>query len=75
MILHITGYFIILIPLIYIAPQGKASDVFTIFLNGGGWPTTGLSFLIGLLGPVFTFGGANGAVHVSYFKLIKVVLD
>ena len=65
MILHIIGFFAILIPLVYMAPQGKASDAFTIFLNGGGWPTTGLSFFIGLLGPGFAFGGADGAVHVS----------
>lgn len=68
MILHIVGFFAILIPLVYMAPQGKASDVFTVFMNGGGWPTTGLSFFIGLLGPVFAFGGADGAVHVSPIK-------
>lgn len=65
MILHVIGYFAVLIPLVYLAPQGKASDIFTIFLNDGGWPTQGLSFLVGLLGPVFAFGGADGAVHVS----------
>ena len=68
MVLHIVGYFAVLIPLVYMAPQGKASDVFMVFLNNGEWPTTGLSFFIGLLGPVFAFGGADGAVHVSYTK-------
>ena len=36
-----------------------------MFLNSGEWPSQGLSFLVGLLGPVFAFGGADGAVHVS----------
>ncbi len=75
MILHIIGYFAVLIPLVYMAPQGKASDIFTIFLNEGDWPTTGLSFLIGLLGPVFAFGGADGAVYVSYMKVVIEELD
>lgn len=70
MILHIVGYFAVLIPLVYLAPQGKASDVFTVFLNEGGWPTKGLSSLVGLLGPVFAFGGADGAVHVNNAKPI-----
>ena len=65
MILHVVGYFAVLIPLVYLAPQGNASEIFTVFLNEGGWPARGLSFLVGLVGPVFAFGGADGAVHVS----------
>ena len=65
MIFHVLGLFAILIPLIYMAPHGKASDVFTSFLNEGGWQSNGLSFLVGLIGPAFAFVGADGAVHVS----------
>ena len=68
MILHVVGFFAVVIPLLYMAPRGSASQVFTLFLNEGGWPTTGLSFLIGMLGPVFAFGGADGAVHVSEMR-------
>lgn len=40
------------------APQKvSAHDVFTIFENGGGWPSTTMSVFVGLLGSVFaTYG-------------------
>ena len=50
MILHGIGFFAVLIPLVCMAPYGKASEIFTVFLNDGEWPTQGLSFLVGLLG-------------------------
>ena len=57
LILHIIGFFAILIPLVYLGPHGSADEVFTTFLNGGGWPTQGLSFFVGLIGNVFAFVG------------------
>lgn len=64
--LHILGFFGILIPLVYLAPHGSAKDVFETFLNGGGgWPTNGLSFFVGLITSVFSFLGADAACHMS----------
>ena len=57
LILHIAGFFVILIPLVYLAPHGSASDVFATFLNTGGWQTNGLSFFVGLITSVFSFLG------------------
>lgn len=57
LILHVVGFFAILIPLVYLAPHTDANTVFTTFLNEGGWKTQGLSFMIGLIGPVFNFLG------------------
>ena len=35
----------------------SSKDVFTVFENGGGWPTTTVSVFVGLLGSVFaTYG-------------------
>lgn len=34
-----------------------AHDVFTVFSNGGNWPTQGLSFFIGLIGSVYSMFG------------------
>ena len=65
LILHILGFFAIMIPLVVLGQHGDASDVFTLFLNGGGWPTQGISFFVGILGNVFAFVGADGAYHVS----------
>ena len=59
LIIHVLGFFGVLIPLVYMAPHGTASEVFTMFLNEGGWQTTGLSFFIGLTGNVFAFLGMS----------------
>lgn len=65
LILHLLGFFVVMIPLVVLGPHGDAKDVFTVFLNGGGWPTQGVSFFVGLLGNVFAFVGADGAFHMS----------
>lgn len=58
LIFHVLGFFGILIPLVYLSPHGDSTTVFTTFLNGGMWQTQGLSFMIGLIGPVFNFLGS-----------------
>ncbi|PVH99940.1 choline transport protein [Periconia macrospinosa] len=65
LVLHTFGFFAILIPMIYFGPRGSAKEVFTSFTNGGEWPTDGISFLIGALGPCFSLLGADSAVHMS----------
>lgn len=64
LILHVLGFFAILVPMVALAPQTSASDVFTVFLNEGGWSSQGLSFFVGLTGTVFSFLGADGVIHV-----------
>jgi choline transport protein len=57
LILHVLGFFAILIPLVYLAPHGSTHDVFATFINGGGWNTNGLSCFVGLITSVFSFLG------------------
>ena len=57
LILHIIGFFAILIPLVYLAPHSDAQSVFIVFSNGGGWSTQALSFFIGLNGNAAAFLG------------------
>jgi amino acid transporter len=57
LILHVFGFFAILIPLWVLAPRNPASKVFTEFTDGGEWGNMGLSCLIGMLSPVFAFIG------------------
>ncbi|KAF2794551.1 putative GABA permease [Melanomma pulvis-pyrius CBS 109.77] len=64
LVFHVLGFFAILIPLVYLAPHGDAS-LFTTFVNAGGWPTQGLSFMIGLPASVFSLIGADSAVHMA----------
>jgi choline transport protein len=65
LVVHVVGFFAILIPLLYLGPRANTREIFTTFLNLGEWPTPGLSFFIGLAGNCVGFVGADGAVHVS----------
>ena len=65
LIIHIFGFVAILLPLVILGPHVPASEVFQKFINGGSWPTDGLSFFVGLLGNVFAFFGADGAIHMA----------
>lgn len=57
LILHLFGFFAILIPLWVLAPRNSASMVFTQFSDNGGWGNVGLACLIGLLSPTYTLLG------------------
>lgn len=57
MVLHIAGFFGILITLAVMGKHGDAASVFASFENGGGWPTQGLSVLVGMIGNAFAFIG------------------
>lgn len=57
LILHIVGFFSVLIPLVKLGPHADAHAVFTSFNNGGNWSSTGLSLLVGLTGNAFAFLG------------------
>lgn len=65
LILHVLGFFAILVPLVYLSPHGSAKDVFTVFMNEGGWQTQGLSFMLGMIAAVFNFLG------MSLFPLLR----
>ena len=65
LILHILGFFAVLITLWVLSPRAPASEVFGTLTNLGGWSTNGLSFMVGLLTPVYTLLGADSAVHMS----------
>lgn len=65
LVLHILGFFAILIPLIVLGPEGDAKAIFTTFVNMGGWQSQGLSFCIGIMGSVFAFVGGDGPIHLS----------
>ena len=64
-LIHIAGFFGVLIPLVYFAPHGSASDVFATFVNGGAWNSNGVSFLVGIITSVYAFLGADAACHMG----------
>ena len=58
LVIHVLGFFAILIPLVHLSPvKTSAKDVFTVFLNDGNFGTKGLAFMVGLVGPVYSFLG------------------
>jgi len=72
LILHIVGFFAILLPLLVLGEHQDPHDVFGLWLNEGDLPTQGVSFMVGLLGPVFMFLGADGAMHVRDNSVIPM---
>lgn len=69
LVVHILGFFGILIPLTYMADHNSKEDVFLQFENSGGFPTQGLSWFVGMTNCAFAFGGGDAAVHVSSLHL------
>ena len=50
LVLYIMAFFAIMIPLVYLTPSHRtAYQVFTEFQNVGGWSSTGLVVLVGLI--------------------------
>ncbi|KAH6611948.1 amino acid/polyamine transporter I [Boeremia exigua] len=66
LIVHVLGFFGILVPLVYLTPaHNSAKDVFTTFHNKGQWPTQALAFFVGLQGNALAFVGTDSVVHMS----------
>lgn len=64
-VIHVIGFFAIVIPLVYFAPHRSAAEVFTVFENGGGWSTMTLSWFVGLSPTMPVFGGLDAASHIG----------
>ena len=66
--IHIAGLFVMVIPLWALNRRWKPAEAaFTEFANGGGWPSIGVSFLVGLLPISASLGGIDCVVHMGEF--------
>jgi choline transport protein len=65
LLLHILGFVATLVPLVVLGPHTSSERVFSNWNNNGGWPSQGLSFMVGLMGNVFAFVGSDAAFHDS----------
>lgn len=63
MTLHVVGFFAFVVVLWVMGPRGGSSVVTTFTDNG--WGSTGLSSLVGILGPISSLLGADSAAHLS----------
>ena len=64
LVIHMLGLFAVIVPLWILSPRATAAEALLTFTNGGGWPTTGLSAMIGLLTPMGSLCGFDCAVHM-----------
>jgi choline transport protein len=72
LILHILGFFAILIPLVVLAPRSPAKKVFFSFNSGEydtsgkrPWASTGVACLVGIITPTVSLLGSDAATHMS----------
>jgi choline transport protein len=65
LIVHIFGFFCIIIPLWVLAPKAPASEVFGTFENFGGWSSIGAACFVGSITATGSFAGSDAAVHMS----------
>ncbi|PWY63121.1 amino acid permease [Aspergillus eucalypticola CBS 122712] len=65
LMIHILGYFGVLIPMTYMSDHKSTEAVFKDFTNGGNLYTDGISFFVGMTGCVFAFAGGDAAVHMA----------
>lgn len=71
LILHVFGFFGVLIPLWIFAPKAPSSEVWTGLQNNAGWTSNGLAFLVGLTTSVNSLIGPDSAVHMG--RIISAV--
>ena len=74
LVLHILGFFAIIIPLWVMAPRADAHVVLLEFTNYGGWSSTGLSSMIGLLAPTAVLIGYDCSVHMCKSSLLRLAM-
>lgn len=65
LVLHVVGFFLIMIPIVSLAPISSNSFVWTEFTNYSGYPSSGLSWLIGQSATAILFIGYDGACHMA----------
>jgi choline transport protein len=69
LILHILGFFAIVITLWVMAPRADGHTALLDFTNYGGWSSDGLSAMIGLLAPMAVLVGYDCSVHMCTSQL------
>ncbi|KAF2204121.1 amino acid transporter [Delitschia confertaspora ATCC 74209] len=65
LILHVLGFLAVIICLWVLAPHQSAKSVFTEFTNAGGWPTMGLSLMVGQITAIYSLLGSDATAHMA----------
>lgn len=64
-VFHVIGFIITISVLWTYSPYHSAAFVFTTSINNGGWSSQGISYLVGYLGNLSIFVGADASVHMA----------
>lgn len=64
-VLHIFGFFTVIIVLWVLGPRSDPTSVLTQFEDNAGWGNLGLACLVGILGPIVTLIGSDSSCHLS----------
>lgn len=70
LIVHILGFFGIMIPLAYMSDHRSKEEVFLQLSNNGGFKTQGLAWFVGMTSCAFSLAGGDAAVHVCFSLLL-----
>lgn len=62
---HLLGFLAIIIPVWVMCPKNSASEVFTTFVDNGGWGNTGVACLISQVAVLYCNLGSDSIVHIS----------
>jgi len=65
LVIHIFGFFCIVIILWVLAPKASPADVFGSFQNSGGWPNIGTACFVGTITATGSFAGSDAAAHLA----------
>lgn len=55
LIVHVFGFFTVIIVLWIMSPRNTAEKVFTEFTDGGGWSSMGVSVMVGQISAIYGF--------------------
>ncbi|KAK5203633.1 hypothetical protein LTR41_010660 [Exophiala xenobiotica] len=65
LVVHIIGFFAILVPQWVLGPRTPSSDVWTSFVDGGSWGSNGVACLVGMITNVGALVGGDAAAHMA----------
>ncbi|PPJ52007.1 hypothetical protein CBER1_09635 [Cercospora berteroae] len=65
MVLHLSGFVAVVVVLWVLAPHPPAREVLWEFSNTGGWPTMGLSLMVGQINAIASLGCSDAAAHMA----------
>lgn len=65
LVLHVSAFLAVLVPLVYLSPHGTATDVFVTFSNNAGWSSNGLAWFVGLISANLPLIGYDGPAHLA----------